>query len=102
MKLLVNRLGLRVSKVNEAKEIIGCILILNGRPWSFDDALIVLEEPVGKGGMMGEVEDVDGGASGDCVGKFIHVGVRIDVDKPLRRCLRVDVLGDGEETVMLL
>ena len=26
----------------------------------------------------------------------------MDIDKPLRRCLRVDVLGDGKETVLIL
>ncbi|TXG69355.1 hypothetical protein EZV62_004290 [Acer yangbiense] len=35
-------------------------------------------------------------------GKFLKVWVRIEVDKPLRRCLRVDVIGDREETVMIL
>ncbi|KAK3189380.1 hypothetical protein Dsin_028941 [Dipteronia sinensis] len=54
------------------------------------------------GEMIGETLEVDGGASGDCVGKFLHVRVRIDVCKPLQRCLRVDMLCDGVETVMLL
>ncbi|KAI9180468.1 hypothetical protein LWI28_027706 [Acer negundo] len=39
-------------------------------------------------------------SSEDCLGKFLRVRVAILVDKPLRRFLRVDVLGDGEETVM--
>ncbi|KAK3198820.1 hypothetical protein Dsin_022235 [Dipteronia sinensis] len=46
--------------------------------------------------------DVDGGAVGDCVGKFMRVRVRINIKKPLKRWLRVDVLGDGSETVMVL
>ncbi|KAK3226095.1 hypothetical protein Dsin_005957 [Dipteronia sinensis] len=53
-------------------------------------------------GMVGVVKDVDVGESGDCSGEFLRVGVMIDISKPFRRCLCVDVLGDGEETVMLL
>ncbi|KAK1589024.1 hypothetical protein Q3G72_029703 [Acer saccharum] len=107
--------------------------VLNGGPWSFDDGLIVLEEPEGKGDIskmkfniadfwvqiqnvlmmcitveicrflgdiIGKVKDVDGGGSGVCMGKFLRVIVELDFDKPLRWCLRIDVLGDGEETVM--
>ncbi|KAK3189523.1 hypothetical protein Dsin_029084 [Dipteronia sinensis] len=109
--------------------------VISGSPWSFDDALIALERPSGKGtvkslgfnwadfwvqihqvpllcmskdigwflgGMIGDVMDVDGGAAGDCVGKFIRIRVRINIKKPLKRWLRVDVLGDGSETVMVL
>ncbi|KAK3211949.1 hypothetical protein Dsin_016655 [Dipteronia sinensis] len=109
--------------------------ILGGGPWSFDDALMVLERPAGRGtidmmsfrhadfwvqirqvplicmtreigcflgGLIGVVVRVDGGDSGECVGKFMRIRVRIDITKPLRRCLRVDVLGDRAETVMLL
>ncbi|TXG51275.1 hypothetical protein EZV62_023799 [Acer yangbiense] len=106
-----------------------------GGPWSFDKALLVLEEPVGKGDiqgmsfnktafwiqihnvplicmiaeiwrflgeMVGKVKEVDTGKSGDCVGKFIRVRVVVQVDKPLHRILRVDVMGDETESVMLL
>ncbi|TXG50019.1 hypothetical protein EZV62_025894 [Acer yangbiense] len=109
--------------------------VLRGGPWSFDKALLVLEEPTGKGdiremkfdkvafwiqihkvpllcmtseigrflgSMIGEVKEIDDGGSGDCVGKYIRVRVVVDVTKPLRRMLRVDVLGDGKETNMLL
>ncbi|KAK1581957.1 hypothetical protein Q3G72_010545 [Acer saccharum] len=43
-----------------------------------------------------------GGASGDCDGKFLKVCVTINVERPLRQILRVNVLRDGEESVMLL
>ncbi|KAK3189610.1 hypothetical protein Dsin_029171 [Dipteronia sinensis] len=109
--------------------------VLLGALWTFDNALLMLEEPVGKGSiekmafnmcdfwvqiyqvpllcssreivwflgeMIGVVLDVDGGLAGDGVGKFLRVRVRIDITKPLRRCLRVDILGDGVETIMLL
>ncbi|TXG51581.1 hypothetical protein EZV62_024105 [Acer yangbiense] len=50
-----------------------------GRPWSFDGALIVLEEPtrdigVVLDGMVGIVKDVDVGESGECLGPS-NVGV---------------------------
>ncbi|TXG51194.1 hypothetical protein EZV62_023718 [Acer yangbiense] len=109
--------------------------VIYGSPWSFDNALIALEKPVGMGtldslnfdtadfwvqihqvpllcmthdigrflgGMIGEVLDVDGGNSGDCVGKFMRVRIRVDIKKSLKRCLRVDILGDGVETIMIL
>ncbi|KAK0595729.1 hypothetical protein LWI29_009425 [Acer saccharum] len=53
------------------------------------------------GSMIGEVKKVDTGKSGDCVGKYICVHVVFNVDKPLR-ILRVDVMRDGKESVMLL
>lgn len=109
------------------------VRVLKGGPWSFDDALMVLVEPGGKGdiksmlfnktdfwvqilnvplicmtvetgkflgSIIGTVKEIDGGDSGVCMGKFLRVRVEVEIDKPLRRCLRIDVLGDGEETVM--
>ncbi|TXG53482.1 hypothetical protein EZV62_022651 [Acer yangbiense] len=52
------------------------------------------------GGIIGEVREVDSGPTGDCLGKFVRVRVAVDITKPLRRFLHVDVLGDEEETVM--
>ena len=54
------------------------------------------------GSIIGEVVDVDGGDSRSYLVKFLRVRVILGIDKPLRRCLRVDILGDGVETVMLL
>ncbi|TXG46581.1 hypothetical protein EZV62_027919 [Acer yangbiense] len=109
--------------------------VLIGRPWSFDNFLIVLLEPYGKGdimnmkferaafwiqihnvpllcmtkkighflgSMIGDVEDIDEGASGDCDGKYLRVRVAINVVRPLHQILRVDVIGDGVESIMLL
>ncbi|TXG48172.1 hypothetical protein EZV62_027466 [Acer yangbiense] len=50
--------------------------------------------------LNGEVREVDIGPTGDCLGKFLRVPMSIEVTKPLRRFLQVDVLEDGEETVM--
>ncbi|TXG69153.1 hypothetical protein EZV62_004088 [Acer yangbiense] len=80
--------------------------VLAGGPWSFDNALLVMDRPVGKGTIeslrFSEVIEVDGGASGDCVGKFMRVRVRVNIEKSLARCLRVDILGDGVISTMIL
>ncbi|TXG55227.1 hypothetical protein EZV62_020483 [Acer yangbiense] len=54
------------------------------------------------GKMIGDFKEVDVGPSGECVGKFLRVRVVINVDEPLRRMLRVDVLRDGTKTNLLL
>ncbi|TXG52995.1 hypothetical protein EZV62_022164 [Acer yangbiense] len=66
--------------------------------------LLCMTKDIGRflGGMIGEVLDVEGGASGDCVGKFMRVRVRVNISGSLKRCLRVDILGDKAETVMML
>ena len=38
------------------------------------------------GNMIGEGVEVDGGNAGEARGKFMHVRVRIEINKPLRRC----------------
>ncbi|KAK3188198.1 hypothetical protein Dsin_027759 [Dipteronia sinensis] len=52
--------------------------------------------------IIGDVTEIDEGVSSDCDGKFLRVHVVIDIDKPLQRCLRADVIGDGVKYVMLL
>ncbi|KAK3205425.1 hypothetical protein Dsin_019471 [Dipteronia sinensis] len=52
--------------------------------------------------LVGVVRDKDVEQSGECSGEFLRVRVLLGITKPLRKCLRVDVLGDGDETVMLL
>ncbi|KAK2648821.1 hypothetical protein Ddye_016310 [Dipteronia dyeriana] len=73
--------------------------VINRGPWSFDKALLLLEEPTGS--KIGEMKEIDDGGSRDCVGKYIHVRFVIDISKPLRCILRVDVMRDGKETTML-
>ncbi|KAH7511678.1 hypothetical protein JRO89_XSUnG0178400 [Xanthoceras sorbifolium] len=46
--------------------------------------------------------EVDSGLSRDCLGKYLRVRILVDIGKPLKRYLRVDILGDGMETIMLL
>ncbi|KAK2655258.1 hypothetical protein Ddye_008310 [Dipteronia dyeriana] len=50
--------------------------------------------------MVGEVVEVDVGKSREC--SFLRVRVRVNVTKPFQRCVRVDVMGEGEEIVMIL
>ncbi|KAK3189707.1 hypothetical protein Dsin_029268 [Dipteronia sinensis] len=52
--------------------------------------------------MIGEVKDVDVVVPGGDIGKFIRVRVKVDIRKAIHRFLHVDVLGDGQEIVMLL
>ncbi|KAL5734837.1 hypothetical protein ACOSP7_032698 [Xanthoceras sorbifolium] len=50
---------------------------------------------------IGELCEIDVGATGDCLGKYLRVRVKIDITKPLQRCLKID-LGADEETILLL
>ncbi|TXG65273.1 hypothetical protein EZV62_006548 [Acer yangbiense] len=54
------------------------------------------------GKMIGEVSNCDASITSDGSGRFLRVRVRVPVDKPLRRSLRVDVLGNGVVTTMPL
>ncbi|KAL5823584.1 hypothetical protein ACOSQ3_021568 [Xanthoceras sorbifolium] len=111
------------------------LFVLAERPWTFDKALLVLEEPRGKGDLgsmelnkiefwiqmhnapllcmtkdiglflgrkIGLVKEIDLGPSGDCVGKYIRVLVVVDITKPLRRCLKLDLDGTGKPSILLL
>ncbi|TXG49402.1 hypothetical protein EZV62_025277 [Acer yangbiense] len=92
--------------------------IQSGGPWSFDRALIALEEPTGAGdiaqmefnkdsgnfleSMIGEVKEVDLIEAKIIGGRIIRVRVVISTTEPLMRSLRVDLLGSGEITTLLL
>ncbi|KAL5848695.1 hypothetical protein ACOSQ4_006708 [Xanthoceras sorbifolium] len=82
------------------------IRVLVSDPWNFDNAILILQEPKWAGelarSLVGKVSEVDGGASGDCLGRYLRVRVGIDVTQPLKRCLKVDVEGTGTATIMSL
>ncbi|KAK2662642.1 hypothetical protein Ddye_001216 [Dipteronia dyeriana] len=67
-------------------------------------SLLCMSKDIGcfLGSMVGEVKEVDVGDTVECSGEFLRVRINMNIGKPLRRCLRVDAMGDGEETVMLL
>ncbi|KAH7575706.1 hypothetical protein JRO89_XS02G0199800 [Xanthoceras sorbifolium] len=54
------------------------------------------------GSQIGTVREVDAGASGDCLGKYIRVRVEIDIGKPLQRFLKVNLGSSAKDVVMLL
>ncbi|KAK3193471.1 hypothetical protein Dsin_024781 [Dipteronia sinensis] len=54
------------------------------------------------GGMIGIVLEVYGGTSGDCVGKFLRIRVQVDITRPLKRYLQVDIFENKTETIMVL
>ncbi|KAL5847373.1 hypothetical protein ACOSQ3_010897 [Xanthoceras sorbifolium] len=53
------------------------------------------------GAQLGELCEIDLGATGDCLGKYLRVRVRIDISKALRRGLHLD-MGSGEKIFLLL
>ncbi|KAL5795043.1 hypothetical protein ACOSP7_003637 [Xanthoceras sorbifolium] len=54
------------------------------------------------GGLIGVVQEIDGGDSGDCMGKFLRVRVLINVQQPLKRGLRFAFGVGGEVCSSLL
>ncbi|KAM7492897.1 hypothetical protein LguiB_027506 [Lonicera macranthoides] len=55
--------------------------------------ILCMNKDMGKklGACIGEVEDVDVGLHGDCLGKFLRIRVRVDVLKPLLRGVKMEV-----------
>ncbi|KAH7557304.1 hypothetical protein JRO89_XS11G0111800 [Xanthoceras sorbifolium] len=66
--------------------------------------LICMTKQIGirLGQHIGTVKEIDVGSSGDCFGKFLQVHVCIDIQKLLRRALRVKMDGVTEEKTLLL
>ncbi|KAK3227100.1 hypothetical protein Dsin_006962 [Dipteronia sinensis] len=59
-----------------------------------------MSKEIGK--FLGEVVDIDVGASRDCLGKYLRVRVVISISKPLKRFLQVDLTGSRKETILVL
>lgn len=49
---------------------------------------------------LGKVEDIDGGAFGDWLGKFLRVRINIDISKPIEKALNL-IRKVGEEPITL-
>ncbi|TXG72493.1 hypothetical protein EZV62_001072 [Acer yangbiense] len=54
------------------------------------------------GKILGDLVDIDVGVTGECFGKYMRLKVVIDVSKPLQRFLRLDLQGNGMESLLLL
>ncbi|TXG53423.1 hypothetical protein EZV62_022592 [Acer yangbiense] len=77
-------------------------------PWHFDQSLIVLEKPKGVGDIsklpfceIGTVVEFSAN-SRECCGRFMRVKVKIDISKPLKRCIRFNVEGSREVITAIL
>ncbi|KAL5808299.1 hypothetical protein ACOSQ3_028990 [Xanthoceras sorbifolium] len=66
--------------------------------------MLCMTKEIGRflGNQIGEVREIDDGASGDCMGKFIRVRVLVDIAKLLQRFLKVNMGRAGKEVIMLL
>ncbi|KAK2634032.1 hypothetical protein Ddye_028824 [Dipteronia dyeriana] len=79
-----------------------------GGPWTFDRAIILLEEPTGAREISTmkfqtvEFWDIEMGAVSDGSGRYVRVRVLIQAKEPLKRSLRIDLLGEGKITTLLL
>ncbi|TXG69285.1 hypothetical protein EZV62_004220 [Acer yangbiense] len=65
--------------------------------------LICMTKEMGEfiGGCLGDLVDIDVGVTGECFGKYMRLRVTIDVSKPLKRFLRLE-LKQGEESMLLI
>ncbi|KAL5844197.1 hypothetical protein ACOSQ4_010155 [Xanthoceras sorbifolium] len=54
------------------------------------------------GKQVGVVKDIDYGASGDCMGKFLRVLVRIDISKQLKKGLPVSLDDSDKSSVLII
>lgn len=54
-------------------------------------SIICMNKKVGwfLGSQIGKVEDIDKGASSDCLGKFLNVRINIDISKPIEKSLNL-------------
>ncbi|KAL5826472.1 hypothetical protein ACOSQ3_018323 [Xanthoceras sorbifolium] len=66
--------------------------------------MLCMTKEIGRflGNQIGEVREIDTGASRDYMGKFIQVRVFVDITKPLQRFLKVNMGRAGKEVIMLL
>ncbi|TXG46182.1 hypothetical protein EZV62_028316 [Acer yangbiense] len=53
------------------------------------------------GQLIGELVDIDVGVTGECFGKYLRLKVAIDISKPLKRFLRLELV-KGEKSILLL
>ncbi|XP_073014526.1 uncharacterized protein [Primulina eburnea] len=87
--------------------------VLNEGPWNFARNLLLFKEPNGLNNpramlfeetniWIGHVIEVDRGENGTFLGRFARIRVRINLTKPLRKCLRINAMREEEEAIILL
>lgn len=54
------------------------------------------------GKMIGDVRELDGGATGSCLGKFLCVRVKVDVSKPLMKVINIVMIKDAPPVSVFL
>lgn len=54
------------------------------------------------GKKIGKAIELDGGAIGRCLGKFLKVRVRIDITKPLMKAINMIVNGEAKHVTVFL
>ncbi|XP_075479285.1 uncharacterized protein LOC142520170 [Primulina tabacum] len=54
------------------------------------------------GHQIGQVIEVDRGENGTCLGRFARIIIRLDITKPLRKCMRISVMREEEDIIILL
>ncbi|XP_075515387.1 uncharacterized protein LOC142550031 [Primulina tabacum] len=78
--------------------------VLNCGPWNFS-------KPPGVSRInwveqskiyIGQVIEVDRGENGSFLGRFARIKLRLDITKPLRKCLRISVMREEEDPIILL
>ncbi|PON78322.1 Zinc knuckle CX2CX4HX4C [Parasponia andersonii] len=97
-------------------------LIVLARPWGMGDAsalcfdyasfwVQIQNAPIScmtpkvarfLGSLIAEIEEIDLGTTGNCLGTFMRVQVKFDVTKPLRRSITIQVEDIDEEITVLL
>ncbi|TXG60988.1 hypothetical protein EZV62_012351 [Acer yangbiense] len=105
-KIWQTREGVEIESELEGKGEIQRMVFNKAEFWIqiHNAPLICMSEEIGRflGSIVGEVVQFDECGSGAYMEKFLRVRVILEIDKPLRKCLRVDVLGDRAESVMLV
>ncbi|TXG73116.1 hypothetical protein EZV62_001695 [Acer yangbiense] len=69
----------------------------------FNAPLLCMTKEMGEfiGSCVGDLVDIDVGVTGECYGKYMRLRVAIDVSKPLKRFMRLE-LKQGVESMLLI
>ncbi|TXG66435.1 hypothetical protein EZV62_007710 [Acer yangbiense] len=84
-------------KDSASKKLNLCLIQIPNAP------LLCMTKEMGEflGQLIGELIDIDVGSNGECFGKYMRLRVAIDVSKPLKRFLHLE-LKKGDESILLM